>query len=751
MKRLLLVGVLLAVAGCPDNPYKASTWTKKLKDPREAERAITELEQLGDPSAIPALGEAWVEEGKPPRYLQVIIALAHPLTPKEAEARFFTDFQESGRKPSWDTALPFLKQAITEVDETNPRSVESAQKAAEALGEAKLAEAIEPLGELAKKPITKKLVTAQAAAAKALGQFDNDKAKAAALLADIIAKEPPDDPKKAKDKAEGRLMTEKLELHLLVTNAALGALGDLRAPTSAKPLALAMYRTPALFANTRRAIVAAGPQGEEEMLKILRNQETDVNQFIKDKRLDVYCGEDGKLTPCLPLGAKDFYPAVVIGDFYDPKVVPDLLTALKRPVAPQYYQDADSPSDSTNYSAILDALRKIGAPEAAPAVRAIWEGTAQAKPEAPAAPPPKKGAPAPKPADKPAEGAPGDLDIRTRTFAITVYPFVARDSGAASDLAKIADGKLTQPSGVDLQQWNAFRQEAATAFARLSINPADIDVLQRMAQVQFDAGKKEEDKAKAEKPKFDAAETALKAAQKAEVDAQKASMSAAGDKNKSVEEIRAAADAANKAKDAAKEQKKKHKVDTAAYNQATANARNLKGFGHIFQMHSARIVVAMRCKKDISCFVKTLSMKPEDAIKDVQPYIKDADTWTKEEKQGLVDGEVERAMLELGKLGAGAASETDKLLDAAKSDDHLIRQSILIALPKIAKIPCSNCEQKLDAALRAGEGKSGIQDLQLETQMLRNYFAWAGGRTPTAQAEKPEGEAPASDAKPAEK
>jgi hypothetical protein len=42
-----------------DDPYKAA-WTKKLGDQREAERAVTELEQLGNPSAIEALGNAWI-------------------------------------------------------------------------------------------------------------------------------------------------------------------------------------------------------------------------------------------------------------------------------------------------------------------------------------------------------------------------------------------------------------------------------------------------------------------------------------------------------------------------------------------------------------------------------------------------------------------------------------------------------------------------------------------------------------------
>src|ERR1041384_573841 len=111
------LAMLAGLAGCPDNPYKAETWTKKLDDPRDAERAVTELEQLGDPSAIDKLGHAWVDQGKPVRLLQVIISLARPLTPKEAKEKFFTDFEKTGRPANWERALPFLKRALSEVDE----------------------------------------------------------------------------------------------------------------------------------------------------------------------------------------------------------------------------------------------------------------------------------------------------------------------------------------------------------------------------------------------------------------------------------------------------------------------------------------------------------------------------------------------------------------------------------------------------------------------------------------------------------
>ena len=56
---LLACGLSTAtLTGCPDDPFDPKTWTKKLSSPKEVERAVTELERLGESSAIPALGKA---------------------------------------------------------------------------------------------------------------------------------------------------------------------------------------------------------------------------------------------------------------------------------------------------------------------------------------------------------------------------------------------------------------------------------------------------------------------------------------------------------------------------------------------------------------------------------------------------------------------------------------------------------------------------------------------------------------------
>ncbi len=146
----------------------------------------------------------------------------------------------------------------------------------------------------------------------------------------------------------------------------------------------------------------------------------------------------------------------------------------------------------------------------------------------------------------------------------------------------------------------------------------------------------------------------------------------------------------------------------------------------MFQTHAARIGVAIRCAGKAECFASTLTLDRDAAARNAAPYIKDASTWTDEDKTGLVEAEIERAMLELGKLGGAAAAYTDALLDHAVSDNRIIRQSILLALPKLAKLPCPSCVAKLDAAIKAGEGKTTLGEVNLETVILRNYFAWAG-------------------------
>ena len=717
-----MVAGLAVLAGCPDDPYKAETWTKKLKDQRESERAVTELEQLGNPSAIPALGEAWVDQGKPVRLLQVIIALARPLTAQEAKTNYYTDYETAGRPASWDRALPYLKRALSEVDEANSRSVDSAAKAADALGEAKLPDGLDALIELVQKPVTKKLINAQVAALRAIGKYTGDGQRASAALIKLIDKDPPTNPRTARDKEQARALEEKYGLFLGFTGAAVNALGNLHVGAAAKTLVLTMFRTsdtPQMVDLTRRALVASGPAAFDELRKVLAGTHAEVNQLFKDKRLEKYCGDRNDAPPdqCQPVSAMMFFPAVVIGDFYDARAVPELLAALQRPPLPVSYID-DQPSPYTQYTAIFAALGKIGAPEAAAAVHAKWAGHGPGAAPSRAARGSKRGG---EPA--PAAGA-GEPDLATRVLAMGAYPFVARDDAAVDELGKIAaDNNADDP----------LRKAAAIGFALLAHDAKDIAILQGLAQKYLDASAKKRAEADG-KPKAvaDAADKEFTRAKKLYDDAKARVDRVSHDSSKTAADIREATDAASKASDAFKAAKKAHSDAVAPFRAADTLASSYRGFARMFQSHIARIEVAIRCRQDINCYAGTLQLKPADAAKNNAGYIKDIKDWTPDEQVALVEASVERAMLELGKRGTKASALTDKLLDSARTDDRVVRQSVLLALPKIAAVPCANCEAKLQDAIRAGEGKTTLGNLNLETTMMKNYFGWAGGKTPSS-------------------
>ena len=729
MKRRLLTGALLVglalLAGCPDNPYEADTWIDKLDDQREVERAVTELEHLGDPKAIPALGRTWDKQGKPVRVLQVIIDLSAPLTPKEAEEKFLTNFAKSGRPASWDKALPILKRAVTEIDEANPRSLDSAVKAADALGDAQIDQGMELLMELANQKLGPKAQRVRLAAIVSLGKYKDSRAITAlstmlrASLDDYAAATL--DGQQAKDEPTAKGAADRARDAGIQAGAAINALSEARSPAATGILIEAMYRLPALAAQCRRALVASGAGVSGEMRKILQGQHQAVNQLFAEKKLDKWCGDKGELPApqCKQTSAKDFYAALILGDLYDVDAAPDLLKALDKPPLPVYYTN-EGPSPNSQHNAIFDSLRKIGAPAAAAKAKAI-----ALNPQA---------------------------NIMSRALAVGAYGFLARDASAVEPLRAVINNPGTDAG---------LRQEMLTTVARIAANEGDLAIFQNLAKLNHakyvEAKKKAEGK---EKTAYEASKKELADAKKAFADAKAAFMKAGGARKAPAEVINAMTEA-QKRVDAADEKHDNAKNDWKPLdNERQAYLDFTRGL----ELHIARVEIALHCKKDAACYAKTLDVALENDAKQlaaaeeigkrIAKYIPTYGEWTAEDKKLLVPAQIERAMLELGKMGQAAGAQTAALLTAARSEDRIVRQSVLLALPKIAPRPCKDCETKLQEAVKAGEGKSTIGELNVETMILRNYFSWAGGNTPSttpAEGTTPPVEAPPAKAPPPSK
>lgn len=682
-------GAALSLAACTENPYKADTWIKQLGDKGAQARAIVELDRLGDPKAIPALAKTWESAGRDPKILDVIISLAKPFTPEEvAEAvktnrndprKFMLRDFPKGRPASWDKALPVLIKVLSDVDDLDDRWRESASKAAAAIGESKDASGIDILVETVNRKMNAKAERVRLDAIIALGKFKDPKAVEA--LSNVIR-------------------ADVKEQDMVLFAAAINALGDMRSADAVPALIEVMYRLPPMFAQVRRALAASGASVGQELRKILRGEHTAVETLFKEKKLGVYCGDEGKpqrpAAECEPVSAKDYYPAMLLGDMNDPAAVPDLLAALKRPALPVYYSD-DTPAQLNQHQAIYQTLQKLGSPESAADVKAVWSDA-----KAPSA---------------------------ERVLALTTYALVARDTADIPAMVAIAGGQDDQD----------VRVAATLAVANLATSDANVSTLQAEADKYAKMAAEQRVQADAKKPAYDKAKAAQDEAKKAQSKAADESkqLAAKALKDKSVTtddlaKATAAATAANKVLETANEAFKKASGEFKPYDDLAKSYRATQRF---FQTQIARVEIAMRCKGEGACFVKaipenfdkaSLDKKADEIAGHLGTYIKDLGEWTAEEKRGLVSAQVDRAMVEIGKLGSKAADLTPALLNAAKSEDGATRGAVLLALPKVAKVPCAECETALDAIIAAAEGKSTLQAMTADTQMVRNYFSWAG-------------------------
>lgn len=700
-----LVAALLT--GCPDDPFDPNTWIKKLDDAEETERAVVELERLGDQRAIVPLGKAWEKQGRPVAILQVIIDLSKPLTEQQAKDNYKNNGK--ARPAAWEKSLPILKKAIEEVDPANPRSIESARLAAEALGASKVEGALEVLSAAANKPTDKPEVKQlRGQAILSLGELGDP--GAVSVLNTIIREE---------------FNPARPEMH----GAAIIALGKLKSPNAIPVLIESMYRLPFFFKQVRRSLVASGDTVPGRMKAILEGTDTDVNNLFTENQLDTYKGDVGKdplpQTEWQKVSAKDYYAAIIAGDLYDPTVVPALLKALAREPVPAYF--VDSAPGPVSQNAVLDALRKIGSPDATRAVLDVWT-----------------------------TGKNDDI----KPIAANVFSFVSKDGsekvGAATALDEL--GKIAADNDADQN----LRLEASVAYGRLARSKDRIPLL----MVQAKKYKEASDKARKEadgppKAAYEAQKQIYEAA-KEKLDAAKAEVARKGGERKAPIELINTMTEAKVAFDKVKDPFTKAK---AAWKTLDDKADAYRGYQRLFETHVARIEIAMHCKADASCYAKTLAPVPAVELQEdgtpklrkppqvaehckanwpkLAERLKGASSdievakYTDEEKHEVCIAQIERAMLELGKMGTAASGAAlDTLLYNVRSDDRLVRQSILLALPKVAGKNCKSCGPELDAAIKSGEGKDSLRELNFETQVLRSYFSGDAGDAP-APAEAP--------------
>lgn len=438
---LVLAG-LLALTGCPKDEYDPDTWIDKLEDfesPTEFNNAVSRLEQLKDPKAIKPLKKAWEKYNHAPNVLRAIVRLAEQ---KEFDGK---------QGPFWtDEAIAVLETAVGEYDSGDPRSIEDAMYAADALGRARKDSSLTILVSAAtqKLPKLNPGQNVRIAALRALGNYGKN-AKAVSTLMRVL---------------EADLKNQDVRVHAAAAN----ALANTGSGEALKPLLMAMYRISAIFQQVRRALTVIGPQAIPELIKIFEGKHEELNKFAKENKFDSDCKSgQGPGTSCTAPGNLRFKAASMLGDLYASDAAQLLAKSLRDDPKVAFFDPKSGAPGPYDHAAVLDALLKIGDPSTANAVLAYAESSG--------------------------------TDNQVRPIAINVFSMISPSRKGLDFLEDIVQGKGDVVSGKDVDPSDplieAIKEAGAMAYARLATKKSDLDVLDARKKKYLDEAAKYDKKA----------------------------------------------------------------------------------------------------------------------------------------------------------------------------------------------------------------------------------------------------------------
>lgn len=661
-----LLILMFGLTGCPKDPYDPDTWIDKLddRDPREVERAVTELQRLKHPKAIKPLANTWRKQSKSSKILKVIIELA-------------ANTENDG--PHWDLAIDVLVEAVEDYDVGDSRSIENAIAAADALGRAKNTDAIQPLINAVNQKLRSKDHPGQRvrlSAIRALGQFGNNSRAVDTLINTLDA-----DPE-----------LERIEIF----GAAVNALADARSTKAIIPLMMTMNKKPGLFQQVRRALIAIGPEVIPELHKTLKGEHKELNDLAKQLKLNVKCPKRngteaerqipvGPESQCRGPAQLEYFAAQLLGDLYaGDKTSLELLRAeLKKEPMPAFFTPAgDGPS---SHEAALIALRRI------------------------------------RPTDDDTIKAVKDYWVAKSTFdsirpmAMDVYSYIAKeDKDALQKLGEyIIDGD-NEPQ---------MRMAAGAAYARLVYSadqfsiavpkiykPAERKKRSQPIQYMIDHNK---EKADALEKKVTPLQDKYDELKK---DFDKKTVAYKGTKG-------ADADKLGKELTALKE-----KIDKlgAEKSPLEGNLKYYTDLYQNFEQHLARAEIGINCGSKLDCYMDIIDKKGEDIVKGLKLVKAPKEGWTKDQYDVFKIVASERALLELMKMREKVRPQFDKILEMAETTERVMRESILMIMVHSAELPCKKCVERLDAIIEDQQDNSTLRQLTMDAQAVRNYFLWAG-------------------------
>lgn len=150
--------------------------------------------------------------------------------------------------------------------------------------------------------------------------------------------------------------------------------------------------------------------------------------------------------------------------------------------------------------------------------------------------------------------------------------------------------------------------------------------------------------------------------------------------------------------------KKKAEADKKQDDDASDKAAAFSG---ALKEAAARIQVVSESKDDPVTLAKTIEGKDVDVGKPGLP-------------------KAERALLELSRMGPKAAAAKDVLLKNIDTQVGIVREMLLLTLPRVVTLPCDDCAKKMGSVIESQSKQTTLDRLTGETRIVKNYFDWAG-------------------------
>jgi HEAT repeat protein len=162
--------------------------------------------------------------------------------------------------------------------------------------------------------------------------------------------------------------------------------------------------------------------------------------------------------------------------------------------------------------------------------------------------------------------------------------------------------------------------------------------------------------------------------------------------------------------------------------EAENSAQGYRNLVNTFAQYKVRALVGIKCKKDPACYGQILDMKSNQVIDLLRLPEKDKKRLERSDRDAYRTAALERALLEIMKLGKKAGSLLDQLLKHAESTERIVRQGVLMAMVQVAPPPCEKCQKRLDEVISAQEGRETLSELNVETRIVLHYYESRGGK-----------------------